>query len=104
VASGALAGGNTQLFRPLVDNLLWEDPFLVLADYQAYLECQEQVSRLWRDPAEWARKSILNTARMGKFSSDRSIRDYWRAHLESEAGAGQARAVDRKRDRLDAPL
>jgi glycogen phosphorylase len=76
LASGALADGNAQLFRPLVDNLLWEDPFLVLADYPAYLDCQEQVSRLWRDPAEWTRKSILNTARMGKFSSDRSIRDY----------------------------
>ncbi len=76
IGSGALAGGNAELFRPLVDNLLGEDPFLVLADYQAYVACQEQVSALWRDPAAWTRKSILNVARMGKFSSDRSIRDY----------------------------
>ena len=76
VASGALAGGDTDLFRPLVDNLLWHDPFLLLADYQAYIECQDQVSALWRDPQAWTRKSILNAARMGKFSSDRSIRDY----------------------------
>jgi starch phosphorylase len=76
LASGALAGGDASLFRPLVDNLLERDPFLVLADYQAYVECQDRVSALWRDPQAWTRTAILNTARMGKFSSDRSIRDY----------------------------
>ncbi len=76
IASGALAAGDTNLFRPLVENLLWHDPFLVLADYQSYIDCQDQVSTLWRDQQEWTRKSILNVARMGKFSSDRSIRDY----------------------------
>ena len=83
IASGALAGGNEDLFRPLVENLLWHDPYLVLTDYQSYVDCQEQVSALWREPSAWARKSILNVARMGKFSSDRSIREYcehvWRA-------------------------
>ncbi|HOW64415.1 MAG TPA: glycogen/starch/alpha-glucan phosphorylase [Candidatus Paceibacterota bacterium] len=78
IVSGALANGDTQLFRPLVDNLLWHDPFLVLADYQAYVQCQESVSALWRDPSAWTRMAILNVARMGKFSSDRSIRDYCR--------------------------
>jgi starch phosphorylase len=76
IASGALADGDANLFRPLVDNLLGQDPFLVLADYQAYLECQEKVSALWRDQQAWTRHSILDTARIGKFSSDRSIRDY----------------------------
>jgi starch phosphorylase len=76
LASGALADGDPNLFRPLVDNLLWQDPFLVLADYQAYVDCQEQVSALWREPRAWTRTAILNAARMGKFSSDRSIRDY----------------------------
>jgi starch phosphorylase len=76
IASGALASGDASLFRPLVENLLHDDPFLVLADYEAYLQCQEQVSALWRDPQAWTRKSILNVARMGKFSSDRSIREY----------------------------
>jgi starch phosphorylase len=76
IGSGALAGGNSNLFRPLVDNLLWHDPFLVLADYQAYVECQEHVSRLWLDPSAWTRTSILNVARLGRFSSDRSVRDY----------------------------
>lgn len=76
ISSGKLSGGDPVLFRPLVDNLLMQDPFLVLADYQSYVECQERVSKLWGDPQSWARKSILNVARMGKFSSDRSIRDY----------------------------
>jgi glycogen phosphorylase len=76
IGSGALAGGDNNLFRPFLDRLLHEDPFLVLADYQAYAECQEQVSVLWRDQRAWTRKAILNVARMGKFSSDRSIRDY----------------------------
>ena len=76
IASGALAGGDRDLFRPIVDNLLFDDPFLVLTDFQAYVECQERVSALWRDPEAWTRQSILNAARIGKFSSDRSIRDY----------------------------
>jgi len=76
IASGALAGGDASLFHPLVDNLLESDPFLVLADYQSYVDCQAQVSALWRNAETWTRKSILNVARMGKFSSDRSIRDY----------------------------
>jgi len=78
ISSGALAGGDTSIFRPLVDNLLESDPFLVLADYQAYVECQAQVGALWRDQQAWTRQSIVNVARMGKFSSDRSVRDYCR--------------------------
>lgn len=76
IASGALGHGDRELFRPIVDNLLEHDPFLLLADYQEYIDAQERVSTLWRDPQAWTRSSILNTARMGKFSSDRSIRDY----------------------------
>jgi glycogen phosphorylase len=76
IASGALARGDPELFRPIVENLLNDDPFLLLADYQSYIDAQERVSALWRDPRAWTRTSILNTARMGKFSSDRSIRDY----------------------------
>jgi glycogen phosphorylase len=76
IASGQLARGDKDLFRPIVDNLLGNDPYLLLADYQSYIDAQEQVSALWRNPQTWTRKSILNTARMGKFSADRSIRDY----------------------------
>jgi starch phosphorylase len=90
IASGALADGDAELFRPLVENLLDHDPFLVLADCAAYVDAQTQVSALWSDPQAWTRKSILNVARMGKFSSDRSIRDYcqniWNVQPVSVAG------------------
>ena len=76
IASGELARGDSELFRPIVENLLNDDPFLLLADYQAYIDAQDRVNGLWRDPQAWTRSSILNSARMGKFSSDRSIRDY----------------------------
>ena len=76
IASGTLAHGDPELFHPMVENLLNDDPFLLFADYQAYIDAQERVSTLWNDPQAWTRMSILNTARMGKFSSDRSIRDY----------------------------
>ena len=76
ISSGELGRGDRELFRPIVDNLLGNDPFFLLADYQSYIDAQEQVSALWRDEKAWTRKSILNTAHMGKFSADRSIRDY----------------------------
>jgi len=76
VASGFFSHGDTDLFRPLVENLLDHDPYLLLADYRSYVDCQDQVSLAYRDQERWTRMSILNTARMGKFSSDRSIRDY----------------------------
>src|SRR5215831_9028049 len=96
IGSGALSAGDASLFRPLLDRLLYEDPFLVLADYQAYADCQERVNVLWRDQPAWTRKTILNVARMGKFSSDRSIREYcehvWRVKpvkVPSWSTAGQ---------------
>jgi starch phosphorylase len=76
IAGGALSNGDTEVFRPLIDNLRYEDPFLVLADYASYVECQERVGSAWRDAAAWTRMSILNAARSGKFSSDRSITEY----------------------------
>ena len=76
IASGTFSHGDTEVFRPLVDNLRYEDPFLLCADYASYVNCQEQVSAAWQDRESWTKMSILNTARSGKFSSDRAITEY----------------------------
>jgi glycogen phosphorylase len=76
IRSGYFSHGDRELFRPLVDSLVYDDQYLLLADYQSYVDCQDAVGRAFQDPARWTRMSILNTARMGKFSSDRSIREY----------------------------
>jgi starch phosphorylase len=78
IADGAFSGGDRELFRPLVDSLLYHDDYMLLADYQSYVDCQEQVHDAYRDRARWTRMSILNCARVGRFSSDRSIREYCR--------------------------
>jgi starch phosphorylase len=76
IASGHFSNGDTEVFRPLVDNLCQSDPFLVFADFTDYVACQDKVASIWQDPEKWTRMSILNTARAGKFSSDRAIREY----------------------------
>ncbi len=76
IGSGIFSSGDTEMFKPLVDNLLNQDRFMVLADYQAYIDCQGEVSLAYQDQDRWVRMSILNAARMGKFSSDRSIKEY----------------------------
>ena len=76
IAAGYFAHGDQELFRPLVDNLLYQDPYLVLADFASYLAKQDEVSQVFADQERWTRLSILNTARIGKFSSDRAIREY----------------------------
>jgi starch phosphorylase len=76
IANSTFAPDEPGLFQPLVDNLLHSDPYMLLADYQSYIDCQDEVSAAYRDQDNWAKMSILNTARMGKFSSDQSIREY----------------------------
>jgi len=76
IRSGFFSRGDTELFRPLIDGLLHEDPYLLLADFQSYIECQQNAETAYRDTERWTRMSILNTARSGKFSSDRTIREY----------------------------
>lgn len=76
LGSGHFSNGDRDMFRPIVDGLWGSDEYLVLADFAAYAAAQEAVSSAWRDARRWTRMSILNTARSGKFSSDRVIRDY----------------------------
>jgi glycogen phosphorylase len=76
LGSGQFSRGDPNLFRPLLNELLDRDTYLLLADYQSYIECQDRVSETYRDQEKWSRMAILNAARMGKFSSDRSIREY----------------------------
>ena len=76
IDSGLFAHGDTELFKPITDNLKYHDPFLVLADFHSYLESQHQAAVAFRATHNWDRMSILNVARIGTFSSDRSIRNY----------------------------
>ncbi len=71
-----LTRGDRELFAPLHQGLLDHDPFLLLPDYAACVAANERVDQSWLDPERWTRMSILNVARSGRFSSDRSIRDY----------------------------
>ncbi|MCB1735772.1 MAG: glycogen/starch/alpha-glucan phosphorylase [Gammaproteobacteria bacterium] len=76
IARGYFSHGDRDLFRPVVDELLGRDKYLVLADYADYLDAQSRVDLAYRDRDHWTRMSVLNVARMGHFSSDRSVRDY----------------------------
>jgi len=78
LAAGEFSRGDRTLFQPIIENLLHDDPYFLLADFASYDECQSRVAAAWRDVEAWTRMSILNTARTGFFSSDRSIRDYCR--------------------------
>ena len=76
LASGQFSDGDRGLFAPLLDGLIHADPFFVLADFEAYLAAQERVDQHWADSLSWRRSSLMNTARSGFFSSDRSIKNY----------------------------
>ena len=78
IDSGFFSDGDRGLFHPLVESLLIRDDYMLLADYQAYVDCQQRVSDAYADAKNWTRMSILNAARVGRFSSDRSIREYCR--------------------------
>ena len=76
LVSGEISRGDKDLFQPLFNTLLANDEYMLLADYQSYVDCQDMVSLAYKDQEAWTRMSILNVARIAKFSSDRSIRDY----------------------------
>jgi starch phosphorylase len=76
IDAGCFSNGDAELFKPVVDSLKHDDPFMLLADYQAYIDIQDQVDAAYRDVDRWTRMSILNVARCGFFSSDRTIKEY----------------------------
>jgi starch phosphorylase len=77
ISSGYFSPEDPAMFNPIYDTLLRNgDRFLVMADFDSFVKCQETVSKSYRDQDDWTRKSILNVARMGKFSSDRAIAEY----------------------------
>ncbi len=89
IADGSFSNGDKELFKPLVDSLMDKhDPYLLLLDFEAYITCQNQVNDAFLDADAWARMAILNVARMGKFSSDRTIKQYseeiWSIPVEKE--------------------
>jgi starch phosphorylase len=78
IDGGHFSGGDRDLFRPLVESLLARDDYMLLTDYQPYIECQARAGEAYRDRTGWTRMSILNVASVGRFSSDRSVREYCR--------------------------
>ena len=76
IKDGYFSPGQPNLFQPIVDALLQKDEYFVLADYESYIECQQRVSRTYLDSDRWTKMAILNVARSGIFSSDRSIKEY----------------------------
>ena len=77
IQNGFFSKGQTDLFRPIVDSLLYQgDTYMLFADYESYINCQQRVSETYKDQAKWGRMSIMNTANMGKFSTDRTIAEY----------------------------
>jgi starch phosphorylase len=87
IGNGTFSGGDTKIFKSIVEDLLSEhDQYLLLLDLESYLACQETIGRAYLDSATWTRKSILNVAHMGKFSSDRTIGEYAREIWGVEPG------------------
>ena len=77
IRDGSFSNGDKGMFKPLIDSLMDRyDPYLLLLDFESYLNCQAEVGEAFLDTETWMRKSILNVARMGKFSTDRTIKQY----------------------------
>jgi len=76
ISSGYFSHGDRELFKPLIDSLLDHDEYMLFADCQSYFDRQRDIDKVYRDKERWLRMSIVNVARIGKFSSDRSILEY----------------------------
>ena len=92
IAGGAFSSGDRGAFEPIVRSLLEHDEYLLFADYRAYIDCQQRVSDAYAEQDRWTRMSILNVARMGRFSSDRAIREYCRDIWKVEPALAVPRA------------
>ena len=107
LAAGAFSPAQPDLFRPIVDALLNRDEYLLLADYQDYVDRQDEVDKAYGDTERWTRMSILNTARCGYFSSDRSMQDYateiWHVNPVDVPAWRQARAAGPSEDGRRSP-
>ncbi|HEY0685676.1 MAG TPA: glycogen/starch/alpha-glucan phosphorylase [Steroidobacter sp.] len=97
LADGTFSNGDPHLFAPLLDHLLNHDTYLLLADYRPYVDVQAEVDRAFRDTARWTRMSILNVARAGKFSADRSIQEYCEQIWDTRAVPVQVSEASRER-------
>jgi starch phosphorylase len=91
IAEGTFSPAEPWLFEPIVESLLGRDEYLTLLDYQSYVDAQDRVEQAWRDQDAWSRSAVLNVARCGFFSSDRSMHDYldriWHARPVPPSGA-----------------
>lgn len=76
IGKGVFCRDDKNLFKPIFESLVYHDEYMLMADYQSYIDCQDKVSNVYRDQETWTKMSILNVARSGKFSSDRTIREY----------------------------
>jgi starch phosphorylase len=76
IRTGYFSPENQDLFKPIFDSLVYHDEYMLLADYQSYIDCQDEVDKVYKDKSKWTEMSILNVARSGKFSSDRTIKEY----------------------------
>ena len=93
IGDGVFSHGDRGLFRPLIQSLMDRDEYMLFADFESYVRCQDGVGQAYLDHDRWCRMSILNTARSGKFSSDRSVREYcdrvW--HVATNASPAESR-------------
>ena len=78
IRMGYFSPENIDLFKPVYDSLVNHDEYMLMADYQSYIACQDEVDKVYRDPSKWTKMSILNVARSGKFSCDRTVGQYCR--------------------------
>ena len=76
IRTGYFSPDNIDLFKPIFESLVYHDEYMLMADYQSYIDCQDEVDQVYRNPSKWTKMSILNVAKSGKFSCDRTVGEY----------------------------